>query len=289
MRHFFITAALAAFLFLQQLAPAVAAYGVDASIITTGTLPVARGGTGATSQTWVDNSTNQTGLAGDKSWTGTHAFTIPTGNSLTITRTAASGAEDGLKVNVSDDATGQAALMNHSATDGKFIAKFRGLSAGTDIAAVVQGRGTTDTVSGTNPLILEDARIGTATAVVNRLLWGVTNAGTLVAWINAVGTLSTTGDVVAATAGYGLKVKEGSNARMGQATLVGGTVTVSNTSVTANTRVYLTRAVAAGTRGFLTVGTITASTSFVIRAEDSAGSLVADTSTVNWLLIEPAP
>lgn len=97
------------------------------------------------------------------------------------------------------------------------------------------------------------------------------------------------GDLVAATAGRGLRVKEGANARMGTATLTAGSVTISNTSINANTRVQLTRAAAAGIRGFLTVGIVTAGASFVVRAEDSAGSLVADTSSVNWLLIEPSP
>lgn len=98
-----------------------------------------------------------------------------------------------------------------------------------------------------------------------------------------------TGDLIMSTAGKGVKLKEGSNARMGTATLVGGTVTVSNTSVTANTRIYLTKAVGGGTRGLLEVGTVTPSTSFVINSVDSAGALAADTSTVNWLLIEPSP
>lgn len=79
-----------------------------------------------------------------------------------------------------------------------------------------------------------------------------------------------------------LSLKDGSNKRMGQATLVGGTVTVSNTSVTANTRIFVTRATAGGTLGHLSVGTVTPSTSFVINS--SSGT---DTSTVNWLLIEP--
>lgn len=86
----------------------------------------------------------------------------------------------------------------------------------------------------------------------------------------------------------GFKLKEGSNARMGVSTLVGGTVTVSNTSVTANTRIYLTRATGGGVRGFLEY-TKSAGVSFTINSVDSAGSLVADTSVINWLMIEPSP
>jgi hypothetical protein len=102
----------------------------------------------------------------------------------------------------------------------------------------------------------------------------------------------TDGDLVIATAGNGLQIKEGSNARMGTATLASGTVTVANTSVTANTVIMLTRAdVGASTEaGVLTVGTVTASTSFVISALDPSDASVAtgDVSDVNWVLIEPA-
>lgn len=99
----------------------------------------------------------------------------------------------------------------------------------------------------------------------------------------------TSGDIVAASIGKGFKVKEGSNARMGTGTLTGGAVTIANTTVTANTRVYAFRSVGAGTRGLLEQGTLTPGTSFVVNSVDSSGSLVADTSTFNWLLIEPAP
>jgi hypothetical protein len=79
-----------------------------------------------------------------------------------------------------------------------------------------------------------------------------------------------------------VNIEDGANKRMGQAVLVAGTVTVNNTSVTASTRIFLSRQIAGGTLGHLSVGTVTASTSFVINS--SSGT---DTSTINWLLIEP--
>lgn len=97
------------------------------------------------------------------------------------------------------------------------------------------------------------------------------------------------GLIYAAQAGGGFGVKEGSNATMGTATLVGGTATVSTTKVTASSRIFLTKRVGGGTRGIIEVGTITAATSFVINSVDSAGALVADTSTISWIIIEPAP
>ncbi len=77
-------------------------------------------------------------------------------------------------------------------------------------------------------------------------------------------------------------MKDGSNKRMGQATLVGGTVVVSNTSITASTRIFLSRETLGGAAGHLAVSARVAATSFTILS--SSGT---DTSTVNWLLVEP--
>lgn len=77
-----------------------------------------------------------------------------------------------------------------------------------------------------------------------------------------------------------LNLTAGANKTVGQATLVAGTVTVSNTSVTASSLIFLTDATPGGTLGFLSVGTITASTSFVINSSNAL-----DTSKVNWLII----
>jgi hypothetical protein len=87
-------------------------------------------------------------------------------------------------------------------------------------------------------------------------------------------------DIVIGLAGKGLRIKEGTNARMGQSTLASGTVTVSNTSVTANTRIFLSRKSTSGTPGFLTY-TVSAGTSFTITS--SSGT---DASTVEWFMVE---
>ncbi|CAL9665309.1 hypothetical protein SUDANB145_07403 (plasmid) [Streptomyces sp. enrichment culture] len=83
-------------------------------------------------------------------------------------------------------------------------------------------------------------------------------------------------------AGGGIAIAEGANARMGVATLAAGTVTVANTSVTADTRVLPFRQAVGGTPGHLSV-TKVAGTSFTITS-----SSTTDTSTVAWVLIEPA-
>lgn len=92
------------------------------------------------------------------------------------------------------------------------------------------------------------------------------------------------GNVVIATAGKGLQIKEGANAKMGVATLVAGTVTVNTTAVTATSRIYLTSQVDGGTPGFQRVSARVAATSFTITSSNAA-----DTSTVAWMIVEPAP
>lgn len=69
---------------------------------------------------------------------------------------------------------------------------------------------------------------------------------------------------------------------VGTATLVGGTVAVSESRVTASSVILLTCQTPGGTPGWLQVSTRTAGTSFTILS--SSGT---DTSTVGWLLIEP--
>lgn len=92
------------------------------------------------------------------------------------------------------------------------------------------------------------------------------------------------GEIIAGVAGKGVSVKEGSNARMGVATLVAGTVPVSNSSVTANTRIFAFSQSDGGTLGSLRCSARTAGTSFTITS-----SSALDTSVVAWLLVEPGP
>lgn len=91
------------------------------------------------------------------------------------------------------------------------------------------------------------------------------------------------GDVKLTVVGNGFYIKEGSNATMGTATLSGGTVVVSTTKVTANSRIFLTNNTLGGTAGFLRVSARTAGTSFTILSSNAA-----DTSVIAWVLLEPA-
>lgn len=98
------------------------------------------------------------------------------------------------------------------------------------------------------------------------------------------GDVKSTGNLIVNVAGKGLQIKEGSNAKMGTATLAAGAVTVSTTAVTASSRIFLTSQSDGGTVGFQRVSARTAGTSFTITS--SSGT---DTSTIAWFIVEPSP
>lgn len=91
-----------------------------------------------------------------------------------------------------------------------------------------------------------------------------------------------TADLDIDSAGRGLRVAEGSNAKQGTATLAAGTVTVANTSVTANSRIFLTAQNSGAAPGALRVSARTAGTSFTITSTSGT-----DTSLVAWEIFEP--
>jgi hypothetical protein len=101
----------------------------------------------------------------------------------------------------------------------------------------------------------------------------------------STGTFSVTaGSIDVSLAGQGLRVAEGANAKQGVATLVAGTVTVADTSVTASSRIFLT-CQALGTVAVpsaLCVSAVVAGTSFTILASQNT-----DTSVIAYEIFEP--
>lgn len=91
------------------------------------------------------------------------------------------------------------------------------------------------------------------------------------------------GSIKLPNVGDGLFLKVGTNATFGRATLSAGTVTVSTTKASTTMEVILSRRTAGGTLGHLSIGTITAGTSFVINS-----SSATDTSDVSWIIVERA-
>jgi hypothetical protein len=93
------------------------------------------------------------------------------------------------------------------------------------------------------------------------------------------GALTANGGVTNTTGAQSLKTTA-TNGPVGVATLSGGTVTVANTAVTANTAIFLGRRSVGGTAGALFVSAITAGTSFVITSTSGT-----DTSVVAYQIV----
>jgi hypothetical protein len=96
--------------------------------------------------------------------------------------------------------------------------------------------------------------------------------------------LRTSGDI---QIGGKLAIPTGSNKSAGTATLVSGTIIISNTLVTANSMVMLSYRNPSGTIGSqLAQGTIVTGASFVVNSLDTSSSVVAgDNNTFNWWII----
>src|SRR5215472_12352404 len=110
---------------------------------------------------------------------------------------------------------------------------------------------------------------------------GVASGG--ISAITAGGNLNSQfGNVDVQSAGSGVRVAEGANAKQGTAVLVAGTLVVADTSVTANSRIFLTSNLDGGTPGFVRVSARVAGTSFTITS--SSGT---DTSTIAYEIFEP--
>jgi len=92
--------------------------------------------------------------------------------------------------------------------------------------------------------------------------------------------LEVAGNISLTSAGNKIKIATGSNASLGTATLVAGTVTVNTTAVATGSTIMLTCNTPGGTQGFLSYGTIVNATSFVITS-----SSATDTSVVNWWVL----
>lgn len=92
------------------------------------------------------------------------------------------------------------------------------------------------------------------------------------------------GALTLGTATGGIAIKEGGGAaRMGRATLVAGTVTIANTSITANTEVVAFIQTPGGTPGAVYCSARVVGTSFTLTSTSGA-----DTSVVAYVLFEPS-
>lgn len=81
----------------------------------------------------------------------------------------------------------------------------------------------------------------------------------------------------------GFRASEAANGKQGVATLVAGTVTIANTSITANSRILISPQEGGVLTGFLRVSARTVGTSFVV-----SSSVATDTVTFAFEILEPA-
>ncbi len=130
-----------------------------------------------------------------------------------------------------------------------------------------------------NDPAIDGAGVGTITLTGVDFQSNSNLAGTL----NIATGTTRSGNFIATSIGDGIEIAEGANAKMGTATLTAGTVTVSNTSVTATSRIFLTSQVDGGFPGWLRITATTVGTDFTITSDN-----IGDTSTVAWLIMEPA-
>ena len=145
-------------------------------------------------------------------------------------------------------------------------------------------------------VISNSSAIGTSNSLTLSQAGALTATTSLTATLGAI--TATNGNLVLGTAGnkilsssVGASAAAGNNS-FGKVTLIGGTITVSTTAVTASSIIMLTRqtvgATGAAALGMLTIGTIVAGTSFVINAwktTDATDLAITDVSSIGWMII----
>jgi len=163
------------------------------------------------------------------------------------------------------------------------------------IVATTTIASTTTMTAGTG-LTVTTGNLVASAGNISATLGSITAATTLTATLGAI--TATNGDLVLGTAGNKIlstsvasTTTAGANS-FGTVTLVDGTATVSTTSVTANSIIFLTRqgvgATGANALGELSIGTIVASNSFVIDAWSQANATIratTDVSSIGWMIV----
>jgi hypothetical protein len=147
-------------------------------------------------------------------------------------------------------------------------------------------------VVGTNDRLRVDHTTGNFAVVSG----SITAATTITATLGAIS--ATNGNLVLGTAGNKIvsssvatTIAAGANS-FGSVALSGGTATVSTTAVTASSLIFIWRqsigATGAAALGHLSVGTIVASTSFIInalQAADATALQASDVSVIGWMIV----
>ena len=123
-----------------------------------------------------------------------------------------------------------------------------------------------------------------STGAVLRLQSG----GSVVDSFSKTGNAAISGNLSLYGAASKILIKTGSNSTIGTATLSSGTVTVSNTAVTANSLIWINCKTASGTNlGIKYDYTVSAGTSFTVTAKTILNATeTGETSTIQWIIID---
>ena len=165
-----------------------------------------------------------------------------------------------------------------------------------EISSTGVNTGTCKFASGTGARTVEIAGGGTGVKTINIgaaatadviTIGSTTGAGSL-ALMAGSGDVNVSGNLVLADVATQLEMNGGAATDfVGQATLVAGTVTVANTNIASNDRIFVQRSALNGTPalGFL-VTTISAATSFTVAAYNSAGAAATtDVSSFDYWIV----
>lgn len=211
---------------------------------------------------------------------------------ITSTSSTSSITESGTNTALTLSATGSNAgtLAINAVTAGTFAGvafKDAGTAKWNIYKDASNGLSIYDVLNAVNAMVLTPGAVGasfityagTLDASSSTVAANVMSGGLAIAKKAFVGD-ATAGAITLPTAGGGVSIKSGANARCGTAVLAAGTITVANTSVTANTRVMVTVQTPGGTQGFISTSKVNA-TSFTVTSTSAT-----ETSTVAWELVE---
>lgn len=272
---------------------------------------------------WISGSGNSTMTACRSEWSGSDGYRITIGPGVLRMIGCSTDRNNGHGLDVRGSDPGFLVLSNCSLTrDGKWFGGGGGNQAALNIQdttchvladGLVVTPGVDDDGGGTQSpqygvRMIGSAYLALASGLINGVTTAVHDAGgnttllrgaslkeatgpsTAVVLDPAALTRTSTGaysvigaDLRVGTVGRGLRVAEGANGKMNRATLVGGTVTVANTSVTATSEIFAFCQTPGGTPGWLRCSARVAGTSFTILS--SSGT---DTSVIAWQIFEPA-
>ncbi|MCX5598433.1 right-handed parallel beta-helix repeat-containing protein [Streptomyces phaeochromogenes] len=272
---------------------------------------------------WISGSGNSTMTACRSEWSGSDGYRITIGPGVLRMIGCSTDRNNGHGLDVRGSDPGFLVLSNCSLTrDGKWFGGGGGNQAALNIQdttchvladGLVVTPGVDDDGGGTQSpqygvRMIGSAYLALASGLINGVTTAVHDAGgnttllrgaslkeatgpsTAVVLDPAALTRTSTGaysiigaDLRVGTVGRGLRVAEGANGKMNRATLVGGTVTVANTSVTATSEIFAFCQTPGGTPGWLRCSARVVGTSFTILS--SSGT---DTSVIAWQIFEPA-